>query len=465
MNETSDFVIFLGRFHPLIVHLPIGFIVLAAIMEGLSHFKKKKYNGLDKAIAITIFCGAIGAVLSVIIGLMLANQGGYIEDTLFWHQWLGIVVALISFLGWAVKKDMLRIGFLSSKKILIALIILISIVGHLGGNLTHGSDYLTAYAPGFIKKAFGPEASLVAIDIPKKPDSVKVYQHLVKPVLDAKCVSCHGDSKSSGNLLLNSQEGILEGGDEGHAIAIGKPLESELFVRSTLPQSSKKFMPPKGDPLTFSELKLIEWWIKEGASFEDAITAYEIPEDVKQLLLRDFGIDTKEKPYFETIEVGALSDNVLQELTQAGWKVSHLADGHHMLDVNSKTDDLSNEQFQTLLKAQEQITWLDLNRTNIKDNMLNSVGQLTNLTRLNLSNTTITDAGVAHLKPLVHLEVLNLYGTPITDKSLEVIHNLSGLKRLYLWQTQVTSEGVKTLKEQLPDVEVIGVGSDNPETT
>jgi hypothetical protein len=276
-------------------------------------------------------------------------------------------------------------------------------------------------------------------------------------VLEAKCVSCHGDSKSSGNLLLNTQEGIMEGGDEGHAITIRKPLESELFVRSTLPQSSKKFMPPKGDPLTFSELKLLEWWIKEGASFEDAITAYEIPEDVKQLLLRDFGIDTKEKPYYETIEVAALSDDVLQELTQAGWKVTHLADGNPILDVSLRTDVPTNQQFDILLKAKEQITWLDLNRISLEDNMLKSVGQLSNLTRLNLSNTTVTDAGLEHLKSLTHLEVLNLYGTSITDKSFETIKEISGLKRLYLWQTQVTSEGVKKLKDQLPNVEVIGL--------
>ncbi|WP_299547369.1 c-type cytochrome domain-containing protein [Seonamhaeicola sp.] len=457
MNETSDFVIFLGRFHPLVVHLPIGFIILAAIMEGLSYFKKRQFDGLDKAIAITIFSGAIGAVLSVAIGFMLSKQGGYNDQTLFWHQWLGIVVGVLSFVGWTVKTERLKLGFLSSKVILIVLIILISITGHLGGNLTHGSDYLTAYAPGFIKKAFGNSTSEVALEIPSKPDSIQVYKHLIQPVLNAKCVSCHGESKSSGNLLLNTQEGILEGGDDGHAITAGKPLESGLFKRATLPQSSKKFMPPKGDPLTYSELKLIEWWIKEGASFEDAITAYDIPEDVKQLLLRDFDIDTKPKPYFDTIEVPQLSEETLLELEQAGWMVSFLSDGHRMMDAGFRAGDLSTDTFETLLKAKEQITWLDLSGNPVEDTMLKTVGQLTNLTRLNLSNSEITDAGIPNLKALVHLEVLNLYGTDISDESLKTIESLSGLKRLYLWQTQVTTEGVKALKEQLPDVEVIGI--------
>lgn len=461
MNETSDFVIFLGRFHPLIVHLPIGFIILAAIMEGLSYFRKSKYDGLNKAISISIFCGAVGAVLSAVIGFLLSKQGGYNTDTLFWHQWLGIVVALISFLGWAKKSGRLKMSFLSSKLILLILIVLISITGHLGGNLTHGSDYLTAYAPGFIKKALGEESTQVTFEIPHNPDSVEVFTHLVKPVLDAKCVSCHGESKANGNLLLSTQEGIEKGGDVGHTLVVGKPFESELFLRSTLPQSSKKFMPPKGDPLTFSELKLIEWWISAGASFDTPLSKYEIPEDLKQLLLRDFEIDTNPKPYFDTIEVAALSEETITEIAQAGWMVSFLANGHKMLDASFRGKTLSGNQFDALLKAKEQITWLDLSGNPVEDDMLKAIGELTNLTRLNLSNSKITDAGVAHLKNLIHLEVLNLYGTQITDDSIKTLEGLSGLKRIYLWQTNVTSEGVEVLKSSLEGVEVIGVSNDS----
>ena len=72
MNEASDIVLFFGRFHPLIVHLPIGFLVLAAIMELLSTFYKKKFEGLSIAISISILCGGFGALASAIIGYMLS---------------------------------------------------------------------------------------------------------------------------------------------------------------------------------------------------------------------------------------------------------------------------------------------------------------------------------------------------------------------------------------------------------
>ena len=54
-------------------------------------------------------------------------------------------------------------------------------------------------------------------------------------------------------------------------------------------------MPPNGDPLTYSELKILEWWINEGASFEQFLISYDTPKDINHLLLRDFGIDTNPK--------------------------------------------------------------------------------------------------------------------------------------------------------------------------
>jgi uncharacterized membrane protein len=141
-----DFELFLGRFHPLVVNLPIGFIILAAILEGLNRLYKDKFNNLDTAISISLFGGGIGLVLSVLIGYLLSSGGGYDEQTLFWHQWLGIGLCIFTFFGWAVKVGRIKMPKNSASVIIGLLVLFISIIGHLGGNLTHGSDYLLTYA-------------------------------------------------------------------------------------------------------------------------------------------------------------------------------------------------------------------------------------------------------------------------------------------------------------------------------
>lgn len=459
MNEASDFIIFIGRFHPLVVHLPIGFIILAGVMELLALLKPKKFTGLDAAISISIFSGGVGGAIAALIGYMLSVEGGYDSQTLFWHQWLGILFAVISILCWAIKTSRIRLFSISSNNILVVLIVLISITGHMGANLTHGSTYLTAYAPEIVKTVLGTSKDEVYIEIPENIDSVLVYEHLIKPVLNDKCVRCHNADKSNGNLRLDTKEGILKGGNHGATILAGNALESNLFARTILPKNNVKYMPPNGESLTYSELKLLEWWIQEGGSFDDALMKNKIPEAIRFVLLRDFSIDTKRKPYYETILAPKVAQNTLTELRQSGWSVSHLSNELNILDVEFKQKTLTDTKMEMLKKVKEQITWLDLSKTNLDDAMLKSIGELTNLTRLNLSNTTISDAGISYLQELSHLEVLNLYDTKISDESVKAIEKLSGLKRLYLWRTNITPKGVALLESNIKGIKVIGASN------
>ncbi|RKR14084.1 putative membrane protein [Maribacter vaceletii] len=451
MGEVSDIVIFLGRFHPLIVHLPIGFLLLAGIMEILSSAYKIKYASLNTAISISMLCGALGAVASAIIGYMLSKQGGYESNTLFWHQWLGILLAVLSFLGWAIKSGKINIPFISSKTIIILLIVLISITGHLGGNLTHGSDYLTAYAPEFLK---GDEEKS-NFKIPSNPDSIVVFKHLIQPILNNKCISCHNDTKSNGGLNLTNTDKVNDGGDNGMVITPFQPYNSELFLRSTFPESSKKFMPPKGTALTFTELKLLEWWIAEGASFDGRLLSYKFPKELKNLFERDFKLNTKKRPYYETVKSPKLDEQIVLELSEQGWLVNPLSAEHHMLDVKFFDNEITLSAFETLEKAKEQITWLDISKSGLTDDLLKRLSAFKNLTYLNIHKSNITDEGVKHIETLAHLEVLNLYNTEITDKSIIVFAKLPSLKRVYLWNTKITKKAIEELYKENPNLKII----------
>ena len=72
-----------------------------------------------------------------------------------------------------------------------------------------------------------------------------VFTHLIRPVLDAKCVQCHGSDKDKGKLRMHTKEDFLKGGKEvGKDIVIkGKVDDSELIYRITLPKDDDEAMP------------------------------------------------------------------------------------------------------------------------------------------------------------------------------------------------------------------------------
>ncbi len=131
---------FIGRFHVLLVHLPIGFLLIGLLLQWLSVYEK--YQISPQVIKVIIFCGMIAAILSCITGYLLSLNGDYDEGLVGWHMWMGISVASISFLLYAkLLSGRLDIWY---KMLSVVLLMLIFITGHLGGSLTHGSDYLTS---------------------------------------------------------------------------------------------------------------------------------------------------------------------------------------------------------------------------------------------------------------------------------------------------------------------------------
>ena len=449
-----DIATFLGRFHPLFVHLPIGFLLLAI---GIEWYQGKKAEKKNRAvIAFGWGLGAISAIVAAVCGWLLASGGNYPEGEIFWHRWLGVLLAVVATLGWWLKRDAKKMSKLSNNIITIAVLGLLMIEGHLGGNLTHGADYLLAYAPAPVQQLFGSTEDSSALPKLVNKDSVLVYDHMVYPVLQNKCISCHNDDEQRGGLNMVQKELFMEGGENGAVLQPVNTAESEVFRRVTLSQKSEKFMPPKGEPLTYDEIKLLEWWINNGADFDKPLEDHEIPEAIQQVILRLYGLDTQPKPWYESVDILPVDSLQITALEAAGFSVKSLGQENPLLDVKYPGKELTNAQLQLLKTVNEHITWLSLANTNVENDWLAIIGEFKNLTRLQLEKTAISDAGLTHLNGLEHLEALNLYGTDISDTGLEQLKGLAGLKRVYLWGTKVTPEGSESLQQQFEDLEVIG---------
>ncbi len=264
MTESFWLWQFLGRLHPLIVHFPVGLLCVALLLELLEWRGTGK--GLRAGITALVWIGAGSAVLAVALGLLLANTEDYGGDTLTFHQWAGITTMALSVL----TLILLRSGRVRWYRGLLTLTVVgVSVAGHYGSMLTHGDDYLTSVLPGQ-KESDIPDFGttnfvLTSSDQPLTEQQVAELNLEVRSILAHNCHSCHGPSKSKGELRLDKRELVMQGGENGPIIVAGSPGKSEMIRRISLPTGHKEAMPTKGKRLTEKEVALLTFWIEKGA--------------------------------------------------------------------------------------------------------------------------------------------------------------------------------------------------------
>ena len=91
------------------------------------------------------------------------------------------------------------------------------------------------------------------------------FEVKIRPVLVAVCLRCHGESKSSAGLRIDSREALVLGGESGAAIVPGRPDES-LLMRAISRHESVSAMPPeKEQALRPEQVAHFSEWIQTGA--------------------------------------------------------------------------------------------------------------------------------------------------------------------------------------------------------
>ncbi|MFM7072337.1 MAG: DUF1553 domain-containing protein, partial [Planctomycetota bacterium] len=91
----------------------------------------------------------------------------------------------------------------------------------------------------------------------------------IQPLFESICWDCHRGGKAQGGLRLDSSASARAGGDSGEpAVSPGKADHSELLRRVRSADLSTR-MPPRGEPLSAEQIKLLERWIAEGANWPE----------------------------------------------------------------------------------------------------------------------------------------------------------------------------------------------------
>nr|WP_295932453.1 c-type cytochrome domain-containing protein [uncultured Dyadobacter sp.] len=465
----SEWALFLGRFHPLVVHLPIGFFLIAVLFEVLDRTGRQVVDGA--VVKIILLCSALGATLSCVLGYMLASPGGYDEVLLANHMWKGIALAGVTWLCWLLKTGAFRARIVFAPKLYLPLLafalLLTMAAGHDGGSLTHGEEYLTQLTPEPIRSLAGIEAAGTSADTRQPIADIQkavVYRDIVQPILQSNCTSCHGQGKRKGDLRMDGLDYLHKGGENGPALVSGKSVESELIKRCLLPEDDKLHMPPKGKPqLSPEQITLLAWWIDQGAPEGKRVEELKPTQQVGPALaaLKGTGENTTapagpERVAALTIEVRPASDGALNALRKEGLVVSTIASNSHVIEVSAVNHSSFNDAQMTLLKpVAEQLITLKLGNTGITDRALKEMGVMKNLTRIYLENTAVTDAGIAALKNNTpHLEYVNLTGTKVTDAGLMELMANPNVKRIFVWQSAITENGITAARKKRPDAQI-----------
>lgn len=456
LAATGNWNLFIGRIHPLIVHLPIGILIIAFVLALLSRSSKRA--GLRAALPLLLLTAALSAVASCVAGYLLSLDGGYDEQLLNTHLWLGIGVAVSSTLLYLLcvipaGKRLVRLQL----PLLAVVLVLVSAAGHYGGSLTHGDDYLVQAMPPALQAFSGKPKTADNAPAYTNVADARIYEDLVAPVLSSRCYGCHNAQKLKGGLRLETLALIRQGGEHGPVIKDSMPEESELFKRLVLSDNDEHRMPPKGKPqLAPREVELLYWWIAQGAPTGKTVKELK-PNPRIQLVLEAMtpGKSLDHNEFVPDAAPSAPDKKSVAALEAKGVKVLPVAANSPFVSVTCiNATGFSDADMTLLHPLRSQLVWLDLSGTRITDAALPAIGQLTALTRLELKHTAVKGSAATPLAGCQELRFLNLSGTACTPAFLNTLGKNKKLQQLYLYQANADANTLRQLQQQLPKLRI-----------
>ena len=441
----------LGRLHPLLVHFPLGLLLLVPVLEWFGRHRP----GLREAAGFVLGLALMGAVASVLAGVALARADGHEGELLSDHLWGGTAVTVGAALTWLVRGR----SAWAYTSLLLVTVATLGWAAHQGGSLTHGSDYLIEPLPAVVKRFL----HLRETPAPETYPSDTVFGASIHPILEKHCIACHGSEKQKGEYRMDFFAALLAGGKSGKpAISPSELSQSELVHRMLLDPGDDKAMPPPKKPRpTAGEVALVRWWIKQGASRELTLaTVEDAPAEISALLKATAGAGNPQgKPAYRP-RVGdytSLQSEILRLERELGIKlvpVSRQAGDGLILRARGGVARFGDAELAQLALIAPFVVQAELAGTRVTDQGLATLKAFTQLERLHLERTSLTGTTLAELKALSQLNYLNLCSTRVTDESVSALVEISSLRQIYLFGSHVTPRGVASLRSKLPRCEI-----------
>lgn len=287
---AAEWLEFIGRLHPLALHLPIGLFAGAVLMELVAWWSPGASGGRRVMHLALAGSAAVAAFTGWQLGSGQDYGGALVDD----HRTLGlafagttVAVALAELLGSGSTR-----GVLLRRVLLVLCGGLLTVTGHHGGMITHGQRFLSEKAPAWLAPWVGPaprerraseppapagdgeETITEEVEAPGPAVSSEVQVTEAEeatpaeagdPIVglvaafDRLCIECHCETKAKADLRLDIVDGWIVDADPED------PEMSELVYRVSLPADDPDAMPPKGERLDAASIAALTAWMKAGA--------------------------------------------------------------------------------------------------------------------------------------------------------------------------------------------------------
>lgn len=431
-NERAEWMQFVGRFHPLVIHFPIALFLLVPIFELVGRIPRFSYLHLTADFVLAL--ATLAAIAAAFLGWCLGRSGGYSGVLITQHMWGGALLSFVCWLCWLLRTQLRKFAMTYAVALAVG-VGLVAWTGYRGGQLSLGANHLTEHMPTELRSLLRIEDKIST----STADLNTFYGRRVQPIFAARCLSCHSAGKHKGNLRLDSYAGLLRGGKHGAVVRAGSTEGSEMFRRITLPASHDDFMPKGKPPLTVDQVKTIELWIGAGASETLALDAIKgAPSGSAAPAVTEVK--------FEEIDPAALAKQrsvIAAAVAQLQKQFPNILDydsrGSADLRLNASVlgSKFGDKEVEAFAPVTEHIAVADFSRTAITDRSAAAISAMKGLRVLRLADTRLTDATILRLEGLNQLESLNVYGTSVTTAVLPAIAKLPKLSHFYAGQTRI----------------------------
>lgn len=421
-----------GRMHPLALHFPIVLVLIFAVLTIFLPARLRKEHWFITALDALLLAAAITASVTALMGFALSGNEGYDAEAIAWHKWTGVFIPFVLHLFFIFRKK-LYANIVAVRTVSVAMTVLISIAGHHGAVITHGENFILApITPASVRM------------IPPFEEAY-VYADLVQPILENKCVGCHNNKKSKGELIMDTRELFMKGGKEGVPWDTTREDLGIMMRRIHLPLEEKEHMPPKGKPqLTDEEVFILHEWVKRGADFEKKFTDL-LPSDTLYAIGKKVLPSGSEEKY----DFAAAEESLITRLNTNTRVITPVAIGSPGLSVTFYNKNaFKMAAVRELGPLGDNIVELNLSGMGVKDEDLAELRPFKNLRKLNLNFTDVTGKTLGQLSSLPFLKSLSLSGAPVEFAHMRALSDFPKLRSIYLWSTPAAASNLKELQEK-----------------
>ena len=166
---------------------------------------------------------------------------------------------------------------------------LVSITGHYGGNLTHGTTFLGEYAPSFLRGLIGAA--------PRRPTPSRAWPP--QTPISTSCNRCSSSAAARATTTTSAKAASASAATTRHSSVATRAAQScpatskraSCIYRTGLPPDDEAFMPAEGKtPLTAEQVEILRWWVGAGAPHDTTVGAIGAPGNVEPLLAAQLGL-------------------------------------------------------------------------------------------------------------------------------------------------------------------------------